>query len=181
MQNCKWINYLLTISLMKKFRFAPILALLLSSALLPACGGDTKNANAVLAANAANANSANANSARTNVEELALLVNVPYETEDIVWKEDAAHKKVKAVLRFSPDDSKKIVAEAGKFGPSQDITVETEVWFPDELTAQSDMSGDSELKGTSYPANAFFQEPYTTGRIIHIEGGDYFVIEMSAK
>ena len=37
------------------------------------------------------------------------------------------------------------------------------------------------LAGQSYAANAFYQEPYTDGRITHIENTDYFVLELSEK
>lgn len=166
---------------MKIFRGRVVLALCLIAASLSACGGGNKNVNANSPANTSNSAVENANTAKTNVEELGLLVNVPYETEDIAWKEDASRKKLIAVLRFSPDDSKKLVAEAAKSGVPENVSVAVETWFPGELTAQSDMSGDSALKGVAYPANIFFQEPYTAGRITRIEGGDYFVLELAAK
>jgi hypothetical protein len=146
--------------------------------LLQACCG-TGNAN-VDTPPAANAGDNN-NIARTNVEELALLVNVPYEVEDIVWKPDPALKKVTAVLRFSPVDANKVVAEAEKVGAAENATLAIETWFPAELIAQGDMSGDNALRGLAYPANSFHQEPYTTGRITRIEGSDYFVLELVAK
>ncbi|MEO6050807.1 MAG: hypothetical protein ABIP78_05670 [Pyrinomonadaceae bacterium] len=166
---------------MNKLRVAVILTLFLSAVPFSACGGGNKNANLVPPQTAPIRLGENANSAKTNVEELGILVNVPYEAKDVVWKEDSANKKVIAVFRFSPADANKIVAEAEKTGARENVSVAVEIWFPDELTAQSDMSGDSSLKGLAYPANAFFQEPYTSGKIIRIEGGDYFVLELSAK
>lgn len=124
---------------------------------------------------------ANTNSARTNVEELGLLVKVPYEAEDIVWKEFPAAKKVVAVLRFSPADSKRIVLEAESFGGSEIATIAVETWFPEELTAQGETSGDGALRGHAYPANAFFQEPYALGRITRIDGTDFFILEVTAR
>ena len=166
---------------MVNFKSGVILALFLSAALFSGCVGGDGNANSPRAANASNRVGENDNAARTNVEELSLLVKVPYETEDIVWKEDAGSKKVIAVLRFSPVDSNKIVAEAERSGPPQNASIDVEPWFPNELTAQSEMSGDNALKGLAYPATAFYQEPYTNGKITRIEGGDYFVLELSAK
>ena len=166
---------------MNKPRVGVILALLLLAILFSACGDDNKNANTRPAPNASNSVGENSNSAKTNVEELGLLINIPYETEDIVWKESSAHKKVVAVFRFSTADANKLVAEAEKFGPPEKVSIAVETWFPDELTAQSDMSGDSTLKGSAFPANAFYQEPYTSGKITRIEGGDYFVLELTAK
>jgi len=44
-----------------------------------------------------------------------------------------------------------------------------------------ELSGDDSLKGLAYSADSFFQEPYTSGRVIRIDGTDYFVLELSAK
>lgn len=143
------------------------------------CVGGGENANS-RPAGPGNSGTSSVHVAKTNVEELTLLVNVPYETEDVVWKEDPVAKKVVAVMLFSPADADAIVAEAAKFGPPQQVSVAVETWYPNELIAQGEMSGDSALKGVSYPANSFFQPPYSTGRIARIEGLPYFVLEVSA-
>ena len=157
-----------------------ILTLFISLSLISGCGSEA-NSNRSNSAPPANQPKDNPNAAKTNVEELGLLVNVPYDAEDIVWKENAARNKVTAVFRFSTADANKLVAEAEKFGPGENVSVPVETWFPDELTAQGDMSGDSALKGVAYPANAFYQEPYNKGKITRIEGGDYFVLELTSK
>jgi len=159
-----------------------ILALFFACTLFSGCGGSA-NSNAENSGGTASSNSANdnANSPKTNAEELGLLVNMPFETEEIVWKEDQQHKKLIAVLRFSPEDSKKFVAEAEKIKAPEKVTLSTETWFPPELIAQGDMNGEDNVNGLAYPANAFFQPPYTEGRITRVEGSDYFVLEVSAK
>ena len=129
----------------------------------------------------ANAADQTADEPRTNVEELGLLVTVPYETEDVVWKESPSGKKVTAVLLFSKATAERVVAEAQAFGAGQAVTLSPETWFPDELIAQGEMSGDAAVLGTAYPANAFFHEKYNSGRITRIEGGDHFVLEVSAQ
>lgn len=166
---------------MKIFRTVVILALFLSLGVFSGCIGsniDSNTNSAVL-----NPTLENANSAKTNVEELQLLVNVPYEVEDedIVWKENAAQKKLIAVLRFSAENANKLVAEASARQAPQSVSVSSESWFPSELIAQGELSGDDSLKGLAYAADNFFQEPFTSGRIVRIEGTDYFVLEMSAK
>jgi hypothetical protein len=166
---------------MKRLRSGVLLSFIAVSVSLSACArlGSKTSDNAPT--NAVNHTSESKDIEKTNVEELALLISVPYQTEDIVWKLDAEHKKVVAVFRFSPEDAGRVVAEASKFGHSQGVSIETETWFPDELMAQGDLSGDNALKGTAFPANNFFQEPYTSGRIVRIEGGDYFVLELTSK
>jgi hypothetical protein len=162
-------------------RTAVILALIALAGMSPACGGGSGNiVNSGPPSVVSGAND-NKNAARTNVEELGMIVNVPYEAEDIVWKESPNNKRVVAVLRFSPQDSNKVVTEAEAFGRPENATVAPETWFPDELIAQSDMSGDSALKGLAYPANRFFQEPYANGKLIRIEGSDYFILDLTAK
>lgn len=159
-----------------------ISALFLVCISLSACGG-AASSNASGPGNAAAANSANssANAPKTNAEELGLLVNMPFETEEIVWNEDQLHKRVIAVMRFSPENSKKLIAEAEKFKQPEKVTISIETWFPPELVAQGDMNGEDSVAGLAYPANMFFQSPYNEGRITHIEDSDYFVLEVSAK
>jgi len=142
------------------------------------CSG---TANTNTASNAAVVPADNANKANTNVEELSVLINVPYESEEASWKQDAEHKKLKAVLRFSEAEAKRLVDDAAKNGPPQPASITPETWFPPELIAQGAMSGDEDLKGQAYAANAFFLEPYTAGHITRIENTDYFVLELTGK
>src|SRR6476620_11808285 len=121
----------------------------------------------------------NANKANTNVEELGVLINVPYESDEASWKEDKAHKKVIAVLRFSETEAKRLVDDASKIAAPQNAEISAESWFPPELIAQSGISGEDTLTGKAYPANAFFQDPYNSGRITRIENTDYFVLELT--
>ena len=108
-------------------------------------------------------------------------VNIPYEAEDIVWKETADRKQIIAVLLFSTEDANKIVADAAPRQAPQNVKLSSENWFPAELIAQSEMSGDDSLDGIAYAADSFYQEPFTAGRLVRVEGTDYFVLELSAK
>jgi len=145
------------------------------------CGGGT-NANVNGKPAAPNANAAAADrEPKTNAEELGVLVNIPFEAEDIVWKEEPGTKALVAVLRFAPADSAKVVAEAEKVRPPANVTLQSETWYPDELVAQSDTSGDDTLKGLSYAADMFLLPPYNEGRLVRVEGTDYFVLEVSIK
>lgn len=163
-------------------KYGLILSLFFCSAFICACNSSANtnaaNANATQAANTANDD---ANAVKSSVEELGLQINVPYEAEDITWKEDAQYKKLIAVLRFSPADSNKLVAEAEKVKQPLPVTITLESWFPDELIAQSEMNGDDSLKGVALAADSFYRAPYTDGRITRIEGTDYFVLELFAK
>ncbi len=161
----------------------PIPAAFLSALMLVSfgCGGGAANSTSGNVSSVSKAANQNSNAARTNVEELSLQIRIPYEVEDVVWKEDAAKKSLLAVLRYSPADAEKIVVEASQFGASQATVVSPEIWFPDELIAQSEMSGDNALKGQAYPANGFFEGAYTAGKLIRIDGTDFFVLEAHTK
>jgi len=164
---------------MVKFRARSVFILVAFASLISACGGAAGNGTSNGQNTAVRSADSN-NAARTNVEELGVLIKVPYTAEDIVWKEYNGKKRIVAVMRFSPADANRIVAEAGTPGnPETSIAVES--WFPDELIAQSEMSGDAAVRGRSYPAIAFTQEPYTIGKITRVEGTDYFILEMLAK
>lgn len=156
------------------------LALFLFLVILTACGGNETNSNSQNSAGS-NRKADNSSVAKTNVEELGMLINVPYESDEAFWKEDASHKKIVAVLRFPPGEANRLIGDAEKIRRPEEATIPSESWFPPELVAQGETSADSTLKGLSYAANAFFQDPYNDGRITRIEGTDYFVLELSAK
>ena len=164
---------------MKIRNAAASLALFLFLVILTSCGSqsNTNSQNASVA----NSNANNSNVAKTNVEELGMLINVPYESEEAFWKDDASHKKLVAVFRFPEPEAIRLIADAEKVRPAQQVNIPSQPWFPPELIAQGDLSGDDTLKGKSYAANAFFQDPYNDGRITRIEDTDYFVLELSAK
>lgn len=163
------------------FKLWAILSLFAACAVLAGCvAGTDEKANSRPPSGVGTGNE-NAAAPKTNVEELGLLVNVPYEAEDVVWKESLSTKKLVAVLLFSKETANRVVADAEARGRGQPATLSVETWFPEELIAQSEMSGDAAIRGTAYPANAFFSDRYKSGRITRVEGGEHFVLEVSAQ
>jgi hypothetical protein len=170
-----------------------IFTALLIAALFTACtSSETEKSNS----NKQNANTANSNSSNSvkdDIEELEMAIKMPFHPEEAVWREDVlgksgdnrvaapTDKKLTAVLRFLKDDAAKVTAQAEKYKPAAPATIPTEKWFPAELIAKSQTSGDETIKGSSYPANDFFNPPYSDGKITRIEGTDYFVLELFAK
>ena len=148
---------------------------------LGACAGNNSNTNRPSGSPSGNSNSDKGAATKTNVEELGMLVNIPYEAIDTVWRDDAPNKKLIAVLRFSTADCEKIVADATRIKPAAPAVIQSESWFPDELIAQGELSGDDTLKGMAYAANNFFQDSFNDGRLVRIDGTDYFVLEANAK
>src|SRR4051812_7354953 len=164
---------------MTSSRIGLILALILSAVSLMGCGGGSADGNT--SANANSQPAANSNTAKTNVEELGMLINVPYESDEVFWKDDPSRKKLVAVLKFPTGEANRLIGDAEKVRPPQKVSINPESWFPPELVAQSDMTGDDTLNGKSYAANAFFQDQYNEGRIVHIDDTDYFVLELTSK
>jgi hypothetical protein len=126
---------------------------------------------------------------KDNPEELSMIVKMPVEAEDAIWLEtpagprdaEADQRKLTAALLFTSANAEKVVNESAKYGRPEDVVIEIAEWFPVELISQNELSGGTGLSGSSYPADAFFQEPYVTGRLIRINGTDRFVLELSSR
>ena len=157
-----------------------ILALLFTAAILAGCSGSASNSNASNA-NGQPAANANTDAVKTNAEELGMLVNMNYESEEVYWKDDSARKKITAVIKYTPEVANQVVADAVRVREPENASISPEGWFPPELVAQSEMSGDDTIKGKSYAATVFLQDPYNEGRIIRINDTDYFVLEVGMK
>jgi hypothetical protein len=156
------------------------LSLFLASCLVAVgCGGGSNSNSIGSAGNVASGSSVN--SAKTTVEDLGLRIALPYELDDVVWKEYIEQKRLVAVMRVTPADAAKLIADASATGPAESVSIPVQAWFPQELVAQGEISGDNTLKGQAYPANSFFQEPYMSGRVARVEGTDYFVLDVTAK
>lgn len=168
-----------------------IIIALFIAAVFAACGS-SQNSNQANQAGAA-VNSNKSSLVKNDVDELEMLIKIPYHPQDADWFEESMEKndngrvpgptdrKLIAILHFSKEDAEKIVAQAEKLKPATPATINTEHWFPAELIAQSQTSGDETLKGTSYAANDFYNPPYTEGKITRIEGTDYFLLELFTK
>ena len=165
---------------MLSFRPVVHIPILLISIFLTGCGpavGDAaNNANAAQSGIAANANKAN-----TNAEELGMLINFAWETEDLAWKKDDAKKTLTAAFRLSAEDAKKLSEQLMAKGQGTPKEVAVEDWFPQELIAQGESSGGPLVPATAYSADELYQAPYTKGTIARVDGTDYFVIELNAQ
>ncbi|MBA2495293.1 MAG: hypothetical protein H0V31_11430 [Acidobacteria bacterium] len=139
------------------------------------------------------ANNDNANIPKDDVEELERIIKLPFHPEEATWRETdletkgsdnrvpaANGKKLTVVLKFSAEDANKIIEQAEKYKPAAASDVDAEDWFPAELIAQSQLSGDENLKGKSFVANDFLQPPYVNGKITRISNTDYFVLELTS-
>jgi hypothetical protein len=147
------------------------------------CGSPTAD-NTAQKTSAPAESSATANALSDNVEELRLLINLPFVPEDVRFQETSTgqnDKKLLAVLLFSKEDSAKFTSQLAAQGKGSPDEISTEDWFPPELLSQSDLGGESTLKGETYKADQLFQPPYTQGKITRIADSDYFVVQLSTK
>ena len=151
-------------------KVAAILTTFLSITVLAGCGGADGNTAAAIT-----------NKANTNAEELGLLINFPWETEDLAWKRDDPKKTLTAAFRLSPDDARKLSDQLSTRGPGAPKEVAVEDWFPAELVAQGTTSGAATVPATAFPANDLYQPPFTQGTISRVDATDYFVIELNSQ
>ncbi len=135
----------------------------------------------------------NALAAKDDLEELEKIIKLPAAPEETTYREEDLNtlnkeqnanapekKRLTAVLKFSAADASRIVEQAVKHKPAQPSEIEAEDWFPAELIAQSQLSGDETLKGETFAADDFFQPPYARGNLTRIGDTNYFVLELSA-
>lgn len=109
-----------------------------------------------------------------------LIVRLPFQPEEVAWREYTEKKKLVAVVRFAPENASKMAAEIAKNGQPASETLSVESWYPAELIAQSDVTGESILKAQSFPAEQFLNPPYTKGKISRVENTDYFILQISS-
>lgn len=163
----------------------PLIILIVLIAFLSACVG-SKNANGIAnnRGTAVNSNSRTSD-AHDDIEELEGAVNLAFHPDEAVWRDDPGptekSRKLIAVLKFTAADSAKVVEMISKTGPGEAFEIESESWFPPELIAKSQESGNATIKGKSYPATDFMRPPFNDGRISRIDDTDFYILELNIK
>jgi hypothetical protein len=147
---------------------------------------ETANANLNRNAEKVRAETEKSNPARDNLEELLDRIQLPELPDEVVWREEsgeanAARNKMIAVLKYNNEAAARLTALVEKNRQPEQVEIGAESWFPEELTAQAQMSGNEMLKGTAYGANQFLNIPYGSGRITRVENTNYFVLELTAQ
>ncbi|MGI8543138.1 MAG: hypothetical protein ACR2MD_06610 [Aridibacter sp.] len=131
-----------------------------------------------------NISNSDANIVEDNEVELREKINLPFEPiGDSPWQEDtkSVPNKLKAVLKFSEEDTQKLLEKVRGGNKSLAVSIDAESWFPAELIAKSDSTGDTTLKGIEYSATDFVKSPYSEGNLIFIDGADFFVLNLQTK
>lgn len=121
-------------------------------------------------------------------EEFAKLVTLPAQPVDVIWIEEAVgnpanptDRKLRAAVRFKTEDTTRIIESAKKFSPAEPFKLDAEDWFPDEIIAQTQTSGDQSLDASVYHANDFLMAPFQDGRLIKIERSDFIILELTTN
>jgi len=158
-------------------------SLALSIFLLNACAGNkTANTNSF----APNVGSNIEVVPKDDIEELGKIVKLSFVPEEATYTEinvddrnsAANKKKLVAVLKFSAENANQIIAQAEKYNSPAPADIDAENWFPPELVAKSQETGDDFLKGTAYAPNDFLQSPFVNGKLTRINDTNYFVLEL---
>lgn len=118
--------------------------------------------------------------ANDKAEELGLLINFTLEPEDILWQQSESPKKIVAVFRLDEESTKTLSDKLAGKTQGAARTVNVEDWFPAELVTGGEATGNSSVDGTAFPADEFYQAPFTQGTITRINNTDFFVLEISA-
>jgi uncharacterized protein YceK len=178
---------------MRIFETVFILTLFLTAQILTGCSSTTGNQTVSNSATNADQKTAaeNSKTANDSIEELGMLVNLPFEPAETLWKElpaakDSANgrvndRKLMAVLRYSDANAEKLTAQLSRLKSPTAESLSIEEWFPPELIAQGEMSGESTITGKTYAADDFYAAPYLDGKITRIDTTNYFVLLLFTK
>jgi len=152
------------------------------------CGvfrSSNNNANGSSNANAPRRNAPDASaSPNDSVEDLRSLINVPFEPEEVLWRtfsEGANGARLTAVFRLKPEDARAFTARTTETSTGRGVRSNVEEWYPPELKAMGETSGEMIVTGNSYPATEFIQSPYTKGTVLIIPETDYVILELQEK
>ena len=116
-----------------------------------------------------------------DLETLAKIIKLPFAPDEATFSEtDQNGKKLVAVLKFSPADAAAIAAVAEKHQPPVVADIDAEMWFPPELIAKSQETGDEFLKGIAYAPNDFLQAPYINGKLTRLNDTNYFILDLTS-
>lgn len=136
---------------------------------------------------ATNSNSLNSNSADTNVavnstndnvDELRSMIQIPFDPEEVSWR--VAGNRMLAVVLFTPENYKTFSSRLNA-GEGKQVQIAVERWFPAELITMSEMTGETTIGGTAYPATDFYQAPFTEGNATLIPETNYVIVELLSK
>ena len=165
---------------MKFLRLVAILTFFSMLLLLASCGEPSGSFSNLATPSNRKADISSSNTANGNTAELGMMINFPWEPEDLVWKQNDK-KLITAVFRFEPEDQKKFLDQLATKPQGVPKEIQLEEWFPPELIAQGESAGGSSVTGNAQTAEDFYQPPYNEGTLTRIDGTDFFILEIWPK
>lgn len=112
-------------------------------------------------------------------EELGLYIQVPYEPEETYWRR--GESGLTAVLRFTPEDTKKLVAESETGQTDVPANVKVEDWFPKELIALAELNDGEMVTGKIYSSRKFDKDTNVNGVLVKIDQTELFILIYKAS
>lgn len=162
-------------------RLMPLASILLASAFIFGCSSGAGNTASNPSTNGGDAANST-NTAKDSVDDLSMMIRLPFEPEEATWREpQPGENKLTAVLLYSNEDTAKFSSHLAAQGQPKAGEIAVEDWFPSELRSQSDIGGESTLKGQTYPAGDIVQPPYTAGTVTRVDDSNYFVVQLTTK
>jgi hypothetical protein len=159
-------------------RIAAVFLFALFAACIGCSSGPDGNSNAN--SNTANsANTSNASKANDSLEDLRSLINVPFEPEEVTWRQTDNNKRLVAVLLYIPAEHKTLVSKFA--GAGTPVQVNVEQWFPTELTTMAETSEEMKIDGKAFPATEFYQPPFTSGNAVLIPETNYLILDLQSN
>jgi hypothetical protein len=110
-------------------------------------------------------------------------VNLPFEPEDVLWQEETQSegKKITAVIKFFQEDMGKLKPMLEKVEVNQEVGIEPEDWFPDELKTKAEQTGDGNIRGIYYKTTPFQKDSYNKGTLVQLPNTEYFILYISTN
>ncbi|MCU0240408.1 MAG: hypothetical protein MUC29_13290 [Pyrinomonadaceae bacterium] len=110
-------------------------------------------------------------------------VKLPFEPEDVLWQEETQSegKKITAVIKFFQEDMGKLMPMLEKVEVNQEVGIEPEDWFPDELKTKAEQTGDGNIRGIYYKTTPFQKDSYNKGTLVQLPNTEYFILYISTN
>ena len=166
---------------MTRLKFGIIVAFLSSVAVSGGCSGAPVPSNNT-AKNEAGRSLANSQRAgNDSAEELQALIPITFEPEEVTWRasESGGKQRLVAILLLTSDARRTLAARYAS--PPTDVQVNVDQWFPVELITMGETSGEMTVAGKAFPANDFYQAPYTAGNIVFIPDTNYVILDLQSN
>lgn len=128
---------------------------------------------------------------KTDVEGLEKKINLPFRPVEVKWVEEfmdnseglvpgPSDYRLTALLKYDSETAERLVKQISADADTQPLgNTDSQDWFFDEVKSKiQTKDGRTYLEGTEYPPEAFFRPPYNNGKIIRLNGTNYFVLNL---